>query len=156
MKRILDACCGGKMFYFDKHDKSVLFQDIRKIDTTLCDGRKFSVDPDVLADFKSMPYPDGTFRPYASKVSNPAENRHHPTRANGEIRMVARTRVERCSETWLCRMLPCIARWRLSYIQVERDRHQGVGNTRPHTLQARLRSYQRKAFKHSLDMLYQR
>ena len=62
MKRILDACCGGKMFYFDKHDKSVLFQDIRKIDTTLCDGRKFSVDPDVLADFKSMPYPDGTFR----------------------------------------------------------------------------------------------
>ena len=62
MKRILDACCGGKMFYFDKHDKSVLFQDIRKIETKLCDGRHFSVEPDVLADFTSMPYPDGTFR----------------------------------------------------------------------------------------------
>lgn len=62
MKRILDACCGGKMFYFDKHDKSVLFQDIRKIDTTLCDGRHFSVEPDVLADFTSMPYPDKSFR----------------------------------------------------------------------------------------------
>ena len=60
------------MFYFDKHDKSVLFQDIRKIDTTLCDGRKFSVDPDVLADFKSMPYPrnipHGSVRPSSSEV----------------------------------------------------------------------------------------
>ena len=38
-KPILDACCGGKMFYFDKNDPRVLFQDIRVIDTTLCDGR---------------------------------------------------------------------------------------------------------------------
>ena len=35
---ILDTCCGGKMFYFDKYDKRVLFQDIRKMKTTLCDG----------------------------------------------------------------------------------------------------------------------
>lgn len=32
---ILDACCGGKMFYFDKHDDRVLFQDIRKMETTI-------------------------------------------------------------------------------------------------------------------------
>lgn len=38
-KTILDACCGGKMFYFDKHDERVLFQDIRKVSTHLCDGR---------------------------------------------------------------------------------------------------------------------
>ena len=65
MKRILDACCGGKMFYFDKHDKSVLFQDIRRIEAKLKDRdklRDFSVDPDVIADFTSMPYPDETFR----------------------------------------------------------------------------------------------
>ncbi|MBR0177748.1 MAG: class I SAM-dependent methyltransferase [Bacteroidales bacterium] len=62
MKPILDACCGGKMFYFDKHDDRVLFQDIRKVNTTLCDGRHFVVDPDIQADFKSMPYPDGSFR----------------------------------------------------------------------------------------------
>lgn len=63
MKPILDACCGGKMFYFDKNDPRVLFQDIRVIkDTTLCDGRHFSVRPDVVADFTSMPYDDGTFR----------------------------------------------------------------------------------------------
>lgn len=62
MKRILDACCGGRMFYFDKHDTRVLFQDIRKIKTTLCDGRTFEVAPDVQADFTDMPYPDESFQ----------------------------------------------------------------------------------------------
>ena len=59
-KPILDACCGGRMFYFDKHDSRVLFQDIRKVKTTLCDGRPFEVSPDVQADFTNMPYPDGS------------------------------------------------------------------------------------------------
>lgn len=59
---ILDACCGGKMFYFDKHDDRVLFQDIRKMETTLCDGRNFEVNPDVQADFTNMPYPANSFR----------------------------------------------------------------------------------------------
>ena len=36
---ILDACCGGKMFYFDKSDERVLFQDIRSFETTLCLSR---------------------------------------------------------------------------------------------------------------------
>lgn len=61
MKDILDACCGSKMFYFDKEDPRVLFQDIRVIETTLCDGRKFKVRPDVVADFTNMPYPDESF-----------------------------------------------------------------------------------------------
>lgn len=55
---ILDTCCGSKMFYFDKHDDRVLFQDIRKMETTLCDGRHFEVNPDVQADFTNMPYSD--------------------------------------------------------------------------------------------------
>lgn len=61
MKTILDVCCGGKMFYFDKNDSRVLFQDIRRMKTTLCDGRYFEVNPDIQADFTSMPYPDGIF-----------------------------------------------------------------------------------------------
>lgn len=28
MKPILDACCGGRMFYFDKNNPNVLFTDI--------------------------------------------------------------------------------------------------------------------------------
>lgn len=60
-KTILDACCGGKMFYFDKHDERVLFQDIRKVSTHLCDGRSFEVNPDIQADFTNMPYEDKSF-----------------------------------------------------------------------------------------------
>lgn len=61
MKLILDACCGGKMFYYNKNDERVLFQDIRNISTHLCDGRLFEVKPDVQADFTNMPYEDKTF-----------------------------------------------------------------------------------------------
>lgn len=61
MKPILDACCGGKMFYFDKSDSRVLFQDIRKIKTKLRDERIFEVNPDVVCDFTNMPYEDETF-----------------------------------------------------------------------------------------------
>lgn len=61
MKPILDACCGGKMFYLDKNDPRVLFQDIRQVSTTLCDGRPFEVNPDVVGDFTSMEFPDNTF-----------------------------------------------------------------------------------------------
>lgn len=61
-KPILDACCGGKMFYFDKKDNRVLFQDIRSVKSVLCDGRIFEVNPDVVADFTDMPYPDASFR----------------------------------------------------------------------------------------------
>ena len=39
MKRVLDACCGSRMFYFDKADPEVLFADNRELETTLCDGR---------------------------------------------------------------------------------------------------------------------
>lgn len=50
------------MFYFDKGNPDVLFQDIREVNTNLCDGRHFEIKPDVVADFRSMPYPDNTFR----------------------------------------------------------------------------------------------
>ena len=61
-KPILDACCGGKMFYFDKNDPRVLFHDIREVKTTLCDGREFEVAPDVVGDFTRMEFPDNHFR----------------------------------------------------------------------------------------------
>lgn len=64
-KPIIDVCCGSKMFYFDKNDRSVLFQDIRCMETELKDRdklRHFSVKPDVIGDFTNMTYPDGSFR----------------------------------------------------------------------------------------------
>ncbi len=58
---ILDVCCGGRMFYFDKSDPRVLFQDIRSEQMTLCDGRNFEVKPDIMGDFTSMQFADGSF-----------------------------------------------------------------------------------------------
>lgn len=62
MKRVLDACCGSRMFYFDKENPDVLFTDCRELDTTLCDGRTLLVKPDEMIDFRDMPYEDGSFK----------------------------------------------------------------------------------------------
>ncbi|HFK5598831.1 methyltransferase [Elizabethkingia anophelis] len=61
-KIILDACCGSRMFWFDKENPDVLFQDIRKEEHILCDGRTLKVNPDIQADFRDMPYQDGAFK----------------------------------------------------------------------------------------------
>ncbi|GAB1358556.1 hypothetical protein MASR1M31_03340 [Porphyromonadaceae bacterium] len=61
-KKILDACCGSKMFWFDKQNPLVVFSDIRKETMTLCDGRTLEVNPDVVADFRDLPFPDESFK----------------------------------------------------------------------------------------------
>lgn len=61
MKKILDACCGSRMFWFDKENKNTIFVDNREIDTRLCDGRRLIIKPDIVADFKDMPFEDNTF-----------------------------------------------------------------------------------------------
>ena len=61
MKPILDMCCGSRMFMHDKQDPRVLFSDIRNEEHTLCDGRLLEITPDIIADFKNLPFPDETF-----------------------------------------------------------------------------------------------
>jgi len=61
-KHILDCCCGSRMFWFDKNNPAVLFADIRELETELCDGSKLSVKPDLIADFRKMPFDDNTFK----------------------------------------------------------------------------------------------
>ena len=61
MKKILDACCGSRMFWFDKENEETIFMDNRQIDTKLCDGRRLIIKPDIVADFKDMPFEDNTF-----------------------------------------------------------------------------------------------
>jgi len=61
-KPILDACCGSRMFWFDKQNENVLFMDKRKYEDVLCDGRKLVVNPDIVADFRNMPFKDNTFK----------------------------------------------------------------------------------------------
>lgn len=61
MKVILDACCGSRMFWFDKKNKNTIYMDNRKLECELCDGRKLKIEPDLIADFRNMPFNDNTF-----------------------------------------------------------------------------------------------
>lgn len=60
-KPIIDVCCGSRMFWFDKKNPNVVFMDNRTVKQTLCDGRKLEIKPDVVGDFRHIPYQDNTF-----------------------------------------------------------------------------------------------
>lgn len=60
-KPIIDVACGSRMFWFDKQNPAAVFMDNRKTEEILCDGRKLVIKPDVLADFRHIPYPNNSF-----------------------------------------------------------------------------------------------
>jgi len=62
MKTILDACCGSRMFWFDKQNPDVIFADIREESHILCDGRELHIKPDIKMDFRKMPFEDNKFK----------------------------------------------------------------------------------------------
>lgn len=62
--KILDACCGSRMFWFDKNEPHTTYMDIREEELAFIDRgnlRHSSVKPDVVADFRNMPFEDNTF-----------------------------------------------------------------------------------------------
>jgi SAM-dependent methyltransferase len=68
--RVLDPCCGTRMFWFDRGHPDVVFGDQRSETLTVTDRtrgnangtRTLSIDPDVLLDFRALPFPDGAFK----------------------------------------------------------------------------------------------
>lgn len=61
---VLDVCCGGKMMWYDKKDPRARFVDKRREQHADLDPRSktiFRIDPDEIADFTALPYPDGSF-----------------------------------------------------------------------------------------------
>lgn len=58
---ILDMCCGSRMFWFNKQDTRAVFTDIRAEEHELCDGRRLVISPDLIADFRSLPFADSSF-----------------------------------------------------------------------------------------------
>ena len=61
MKKILDPCCGSRMFWFDKQDNRAVFTDKRKENHILCDGRELVIEPDMVMDFTNLQFDDESF-----------------------------------------------------------------------------------------------
>ena len=66
--------------------------DNREFEDTLCDGRRLKVSPDIVADFKQIPFPDESF--YLVVFDPP-----HLVRA-GENSWIAKKYGKLNSETW--------------------------------------------------------
>lgn len=58
---ILDMCCGSRMFWFNKADPRAVFSDIRAEEHQLCDGRRLVISPDLIADFRALPFTADSF-----------------------------------------------------------------------------------------------
>jgi ubiquinone/menaquinone biosynthesis C-methylase UbiE len=63
-KKILDACCGSRMMWFNKNHPDAVYADIRSEQVVLNGGggTVLNVTPDVVCDFRQMPFEDNTFR----------------------------------------------------------------------------------------------
>jgi SAM-dependent methyltransferase len=61
---VLDACCGGRMMWFNKSNPLAIFMDKRR-ERVVWDDRSgnssLEINPDVLGDFTDMPFPDNSF-----------------------------------------------------------------------------------------------
>lgn len=62
-KLILDPCCSGRMFWFNKHHPNVIYTDVREEDKGFIKDRpEFEIKPDVIMDFRALKFPDKTFK----------------------------------------------------------------------------------------------
>lgn len=62
--RILDPCCGSRMFWFDKHEPHTTFTDIRCEKKEVKDRghiRTVEIKPDAIADYRHLPYANLSF-----------------------------------------------------------------------------------------------
>jgi hypothetical protein len=64
-KNILDVCCGGRMFWFDKKDPHVLFLDKRVVKPMTVgkgkNARTFECNPDKVMDFRKLDLKKSSF-----------------------------------------------------------------------------------------------
>ena len=64
---VLDPCSGSRMFWFDREDARCVFGDVRRETHILKDksskggSRELIVDPDLLMDFRDLPFESDRF-----------------------------------------------------------------------------------------------
>jgi len=61
-KFILDPACGGRMMWINKKHPNVLYCDIRTAEVGHIKNSKHSIKPDLLIDFRKMPFDDCSFK----------------------------------------------------------------------------------------------
>ncbi len=62
--KILDACCGSKMFWYDKEESHTTYMDIRNEALAYTDRdtvREVVINPDIVSDFRNIPFADNSF-----------------------------------------------------------------------------------------------
>lgn len=59
-KYILDMTCGGRSIWFQKDNEHTIYFDTRYCEHYL-EGRKVIIHPDVIGDFRQLPFNDETF-----------------------------------------------------------------------------------------------
>lgn len=61
---ILDACCGLKMFWYDKEEPHTTYMDICNEVLAYTDRdtvREVVINPDIVSDFRNIPFADNSF-----------------------------------------------------------------------------------------------
>ncbi len=62
-RKIIDVCCGGSMFWFDKKNPNVLFCDNRREPKGFVKERpNFNIQPDQIEDFRDLSLPSKLFK----------------------------------------------------------------------------------------------
>lgn len=129
LKPILDPCSGSRMFYVDREDPRVIFGDIREIDTRLKDAsspggyRELHIHPDMLMDFRELPFEDGTFPPSHLRPATPTQCRGLLL-AGEEIREASGNRLEGIPRPGPARVLEGAEASGNIHLQVERTTNQ--------------------------------
>ena len=62
--KILDVCCGSRMFWFNKQEKHTTYMDIRNEILHYKDRhleRTVEINPDIVGDFRNIPFSDSSF-----------------------------------------------------------------------------------------------
>lgn len=76
-KLILDACCAGRMFWFNKKHPNTIYIDQRKEEKGFIKSRlNYEVNPDIVMDFRSLEFADKSFKlvvfdpPHIHRIGN--------------------------------------------------------------------------------------
>jgi SAM-dependent methyltransferase len=68
--RVLDPCCGGRMWWFDRQHPDAIYGDRRSETLVVTDRshgnvsgtRTLRIEPDQVFDFRELPFADGAFK----------------------------------------------------------------------------------------------